>query len=311
MPQYLKLTKQDIREITRKYNLVLVSYESIAESKGNTNYLVRTAQNQFVLTIFEIEHARVANMSRLLFLLEESDFPTNRVRKLANGDMITCFLGKPVLLKPYISGRVVKDMSEDMLRQVGAAMARLHEIPSPDYLPVHHAYGLETFPGIFDKGINLEYEEWLAKKYDYLKQILPSGSPRGLIHGDGFYDNVLFDGKKLKAIIDFEEACQYFKVFDLGMAVIGMCTEDSAIMLPKARSLVDGYQKIRLLEGIEKEILQLFIEYAAIATSSWRYWKFNIDTPIAGLSEKYWEMVKIAKAVSEIPIQKFINVVFS
>lgn len=311
MTQYSKLQEKDILEISRKYNLTQIGYESIEESAGNTNYLVRTAQNQYVLTIFETEHIRAVNLSRLLCLLEEFDFPTTRIQKLANGDVITSYQGKPVLLKPYIVGQVVENMDENLVSQVGAAMASLHKIPNPHYLACQHAYGLETFPRVMDKGINLEYENWLAQRYDFLMQTIPSGLPRGLIHGDVFYDNVLFDGKKFKAIIDFEEACQYYKVFDLGMAVVGLCTEESKVRLPKVRSLVNGYQKIRVLERAEKEILQLFVEYAAIATSSWRFWKYNIDTPIAELSDKHREMVNIAKDASAIPNEKFMNAVFS
>ena len=311
MTQYSKLQEKDILKILRKYNLTQIGYESIEESLGNTNYLVRTAQNHYILTIFETEYIRARNLSRLLYLLEKYEFPTTRIRKLANGDVITRHQGKPTLLKPYIVGLVVEKLDEDMISKVGAAMASLHEIPSPDYLPDQLAYGLETFPRVLDKGINLEYENWLGQRYDFLMETIPSGLPRGLIHGDVFYDNVLFDGKKFKALIDFEEACQYYKVFDLGMAVVGLCTEGSKIILPKVRSLVKGYHTIRMLEGAEKEILQLFVEYAAIALSSWRFWKYNIDTPIAELSQKHWEMVNISKAARAIPDEKFMNVVFS
>jgi homoserine kinase type II len=139
---------------------------------------------------------------------------------------------------------------------------------------------------------------------------MPSGLPRGLIHGDVFYDNVLFAGKKLKAIIDFEDACQYYKVFDLGMAVVGLCTSESKVELTRVRSLINGYQSGRMLDVVEKESLQLFIEYAAIATSSWRFWKYNIVAPHVGKSDKHWEMVNIAKDVSAIPKNTFMNTVF-
>ncbi|MBW1863787.1 MAG: phosphotransferase, partial [Deltaproteobacteria bacterium] len=171
-----------------------IYYKSIEEGLGNTNYLVRTAQNHYILTIFETEYIRARNLSRLLYLLEKYEFPATRNRKLANGDVITRHQGKPTLLKPYIVGQVVKKLDEDMFSQVGAAMASLHEIPSPDYLPDQHAYGLETFSRVMDKGINLEYENWLGQRYDFLMDTIPSGLPRGLIHGDVFYDNVLFDG---------------------------------------------------------------------------------------------------------------------
>ena len=311
MTQYIELQEKDISGILRKYNLKQIGYESIEEGAGNTTYIVRTKQDQYVLTIFEIDHFSVVNMSSLLCLLEECSFPTTRVQKLMNGDVTTSFRGKPVLLKPYIAGQVIKNLDGKMISQIGVAMANLHEIPHPDYLPKHHPYGLETFPRVIERGINLEYENWLAERYDFLVQLVSFRLPRGLIHGDMFYDNVLFNGDRFRAIIDFEEACWYYKVFDLGMGVVGLCREGLGIELPKVRSLVKGYQQIRALEDKEKEALQLFIEYAAIATSSWRFWKYNIDTPITSLSEKHWEMVKISKAARTIPKGEFMTAVFS
>lgn len=311
MTQYSILQEKDILAISKKYALNLINYESIEDGAGNTNYLVKTIQNQYILTIFEIEHIRVANISRLLSLLEKIDFPTTRIQRLANGDTVTSFQGKPVLLKPYLAGQVVENMDENMVSQVGTAIANLHMIPNPGYLPNQHAYGLETFPRIMDKGINSEYEDLIAQKHVFLRETIPSGLPRGLIHGDVFIDNVLFEDKRFKALIDFEEACLYYKVFDLGMAVVGLCTEGLKVKLPKVRSLVNGYQKIRVLEEAEKKYLQLFIEYAALATSSWRFWKHNIDTPLAELSGIHWEMANLAIDTSSILKEHFMNEVFS
>ena len=311
MAQYIKLQENEIIEILRTYNLKQIDYEPIEDSAGNTSYLVRTTQGEYVLTIFEIENIRVVNLCKLLNMLEEHEFSTTRIEKMANGNEISNIGGKSAMLKPFIAGQVVKDLDEDMIAQVGAAMARLHQLPIPDYLPDRHAYGIETFHQAIDQGINLGYENWLAERHEFLLRTIPSELPRGLIHGDVFYDNVLFHGKKFKALIDFEEACHYYKVFDLGMAVVGLCTEKSEVRLLKVQSLLQGYQKIRLLEREEQEILQLFVEYAAIATSSWRYWKYNIETLIAEKSEKHWEMVKIANAVSAISNDEFMMAVYS
>ena len=310
MTQYSKLQAKDIQDILSMYELDLTGYESIEEGEGSSNYLVRAAVGNYVLTVFEIDHNRVVNMSKLLRWLEENEFPTTRVKESANGDAVTSFHGKPVLIKPYITGQVMDVLHEDLIAQVGAAMAQLHEIPYPDYLPDRHAYGLHTFPSVMESGIDLEYESWLAQRYEFLKERIPVGLPRGMIHGDVFRDNVLFEGKTFKALIDFEDACQYYKVFDLGMAGVGLCTEGSQLRLTHMRSLVEGYQNIRMLEKKEKEVLQLFVEYAAIATSSWRYWKYNIHTPLPEKSEKHYEMVNIAKYASGIPKALFMNSVF-
>jgi homoserine kinase type II len=125
-----------------------------------------------------------------------------------------------------------------------------------------------------------------------------------------FFDNVLFEDEKIKAILDFEDVCRIYKVFDLGMAAVGICTEGTKTELNQVRALVNGYQEVRLLEKIEKDSLQIFIECAAILTSTWRFWKYNLDEPDIEKSNKYLQMVKIAENVSLIPKMLFMSTVF-
>jgi len=161
MAQYSKLTVDDILKIAGRYNLILIGYELIEGGAGNTSYLLKTMEYQYVLTVFEIEHKRVVNLCQLLDLLEKHDFPTTRIEKMKNGDEIAIVQRKYFMLKPFIVGEVVRNLDENMERQVGEAIAKLHQIPTPEYLPNRHSYGLETFPHILDQGINLEYETWL------------------------------------------------------------------------------------------------------------------------------------------------------
>jgi homoserine kinase type II len=213
-------------------------------------------------------------------------------------------------VKHFITGQVVKALDEEMIAQVGNAMGRLHQIPAPQFLPEQHAYGLETFHGIIGQGIDAAYENWLEQQVDVLRRKIPTGLPRGLIHGDVFSDNVLFEGDVLQAVIDFEEACSQPYVFDLGMAVVGLCTQDGEIRLPKARPLIAGYQQARKLERAEQGALQAFVQYAAAATSSWRFWKYNIHTPTPEKSKDHQEMVEVARNASAISPEAFSKLVF-
>ncbi len=311
MAQYTHIQEHEIKSITRRYGLELISFGPIEEGSGNSSYLVQTFQGKYILTIFEIGLARVQNLCRLLLWLEEYDFPTTRLQAAVSGKRITQYAAKPVIVKPYISGQVIKDLDEDMIRQIGAAMAGLSMIPAPGYLPDSHAYGLQTFPDIIGHKIDPEYETWLANRHATIKQNIPEELPHGMIHGDIFFDNVLFEGKELKAIIDFEEACNYHKVFDLGMGIVGLCVDETKIVFPKVKALVKGYQQIRELEKCEVETLQLFVEYAATATSSWRFWKYNLDTLIPEKSDSHRKMVEIARNVSDISKNSFLEAVFN
>ncbi len=311
MARYTQLQKNDIQKIAGNYDLTVVDFEYMEGGIGNSSYRLRTQQGHYVLTVLEISLARVTRLGQLLLLLAEYQFPTTRLLSPVRGGLATMYMDKPVILKPYIAGQVCKDLDETMLGQIGAAMASLHQIPAPDFLPDKHSYGRQIFPNVIGQNIKPEYEAWLAKQLAYINQHLPPGLPRGLIHGDLFYDNVLFEGEKLKAIIDFEDACRYYKVFDLGMGILGTCTAGTAIDLDKTRSLVNGYQQIRMLEEREKQVLQLFVEYAAIATSCWLFWKYHIHTLNVEKADKHCQMVRLAKEVRAISKARFLDVVFN
>jgi len=310
MAHYTELQDHEIQEIATRYRLDITSFQPIDQGAGNSNYIVNTKHGLYILTIFEIDPIRVVNMCKVLLLLEKHAFPAPKIQKLPNGELLTDFQGKPVILKPYIIGLVVDDLNDDQLNQLGCTLAEMHEISVPAGLPDQHGYILKEYPQVIEKGSDHTYVRWVTNRYRYLMQNIPPGLPSGLIHGDLFCDNVLFDGLKFKAILDFEDVCHYFYAFDIGMAIVGLCTENKRIDLVKASSVVSGYQKVRFIEGAERENLQALTECAAILTSVWRYWKYNIDLTDTTNSNNYIELVKIAKDIAAIPKTRFIQKVF-
>jgi len=311
MAIYTKLLGKEIQEILGRYELNVTSYEPIEHGAGNSNYLLNTNHGKFVLTVFEIEPILIEHMSKILLLLEKYEFPAPRIKKMANGEVLTKYHEKSVMVKPFLTGCVEAVINDEKAKQVGTALGKLHEIPVPDYLPDKHSHVDVTYPIFMEQEIDLNYRTWVEQRYRYIMEKIPSQLPIGLVHGDLFLDNVLFEDGNFKAILDFEDARRIYKIYDLGMAVVGICTEDTNIVIEKVRAFVEGYQEIRLLEEKEKDSLLLCVEWAAILTSIWRFWKYNIDVPDADKSEKYLQMVNIAKKASIIPKEEFNMAVFS
>ena len=190
--------------------------------------------------------------------------------------MVINYLGKPVFLKHYLEGSVPEQMTAAMAHLVGGELARLHQIETPPGLPPRFAYGLESFDEVLTSPSGNDYRSWLSDKKAYLARAISPDLPRCLIHGDVFYDNTLFKGQKLAAIIDFEEACHYYRAFDLGMCAAGSCTTGGFLDVDKTRALVDGYLEIGNLADREKKSLQAFVVYGATATSFWRFRQYNL-----------------------------------
>ncbi|NHZ71945.1 MAG: phosphotransferase, partial [Aquificales bacterium] len=193
MAQYTKLLEHEIQEIADQYELKLTDTVPIEGGAANSSYLLSTRPDKYILTIFESSPTFVAQMSQVLLLLAEHEFPAPRIQPLANGSLLTAYQGKPIFLKPYITGQVIKDIDDDQLSQLGAALASLHEIPAPDYLPDKHMYVTETYPMVMETGTDKTYMDWLRQRYEFLIQAIPANLPVGLTHGDLFYDNVLFE----------------------------------------------------------------------------------------------------------------------
>ena len=97
-----------------------------------------------------------------------------------------------------------------------------------------------------------------------MQEQIPQNLPMTLIHGDVFFDNLIVQGERLVAIIDFEEACHYYRSFDLGMAIVGTCRNRQGISFQKVRKFLHGYQNNMSLESAERESLKTFVVYAAV-----------------------------------------------
>jgi homoserine kinase type II len=320
MATYTKLNHQSLQLLADNYELKIVESCPLEGGSGNSSYILKDDQSSYVLTVCDDKELKaVSRMGELLLFLESHDVPCNRLVLTSNNELLSTLTVskkiKPVMLKRHIQGRVIKKIDDTMLFQVGKEVARLNMIASPGYLPRNHPYGLQLFPSTVGLNIDAKYESWLSKETVYIDNHIVPGLPHGLIHGDLFYDNLLFDlavnnSTAFKAFIDFEEACNYYLVFELGMGILGCCTNDNTIDLNKARAFVNGYQQVRPLAQNEKESLQLFVRYAAVATSYWRFNKYNIKEPNKNLASHHWQMVQVSKVVADILDTHFYNAIF-
>jgi len=74
--------------------------------------------------------------------------------------------------------------------------------------------------------------------------------PHGIIHGDLFRDNILWEAGTPVALLDFESACDGSWVYDLMVTVLAWCYgEDLDEKL--VRSMFSGYAAVRRLSPVE------------------------------------------------------------
>jgi len=309
MALYARLDRAAVEGLVRRFGIDDITAFSVLDGGSeNSNYCVETNSGKYVLTLCDqksLKHA--TNLASLLVHLTDHGIRTSRVVVPPKEPVVILHDEKPVMLKHHVDGDIAANLTGDLLVQLGEEMARLHEISAPSYLPKSFPYGRSYFPEVIDSNLDHTYINWLSEKNSYLQKRIPQNLPMTLIHGDVFFDNLIVQGDQLMAIIDFEEACHYYRSFDLGMAIVGTCRDSQGICFEKARRFIRGYQNNMTVQSVERECLQAFAVYAAVATSFWRFRHYHMRRPEPGLYNQHVEMQTLANTISEYPESSFIE----
>ena len=307
MARYSQLDRSAVEGLAGRFGIDHITAFSVMDGGSeNTNYCLETNSGKYVLTLCDQKSLKhTTNLASLLVYLTVHGIRTSRVVVPPKGPIVILHDQIPVMLKRYVDGNITANLTGNLLVQLGQEMARLHEIPAPSYLPKSFPYGRSYFPEVINSNLDHAYIDWLSEKNSYLQKRIPQNLPMTFIHGDIFFDNLIVQGDQLMAIIDFEEACHYYRSFDLGMVIVGTCRDRQGISFEKARRFIRGYQNDMTLKSVERECLKAFAVYAAVATSFWRFRHYHLRRPEPRLYDKHVEMQTLADTIFEYPESSF------
>jgi homoserine kinase type II len=306
MALYTELDQKQINEITAVFDIGSVTqFRALEGGSENSNYRIDTHDKAYVLTLCEAKSKEeISELAGLLNHLEASGFKSSRVIATSTGEYLSSYKGKPALLKEFLHGEIVEDLSEEMLFKIGASISALHAVPVPKNMQNRFSYGTEMLT-VADAFADHPFAGWLADVKKTIGENICEGLRKGLIHGDIFFNNVVITEDAGPVIMDFEEAGHYYLIFDLGMAIAGLCCDSGRINRSKVNALVSGYQSISPLNQIEVTKLKPFVAYAASVTACWRFRQFHVIQPDETQQDRYLEMKQIADGLLAIPDADF------
>jgi len=143
-----------------------------------------------------------------------------------------------------------------------------------------------------------EFVLFLSEQIQVLRPILENADlPKGIIHGDVFPDNCLFEGEKLRAIIDWEEVAVGPLLLDVAITICGFCFPHNRFSAPLANAFLETYQSIRPLTDQEKASIKHFIDFGLLAIAFWRFRQFNVRHYDPDLQMKHQEMVERLQSI--------------
>lgn len=251
----------------------VVSIKGIAEGVENSNYLLMTEHERYILTLYE-KRVDPSDLPFFLGLMEHLasknvQCPTPILG--IDGSSLRELCGRPAALISFLDGVWPKRMQPFHCAGLGRALAELHLAGADFGLSRRNALSVEGWRALADRcqpgadqvapGLAAE----IAAELDAIEAGWPKDLPLGVIHADLFPDNVFFQKEALSGLIDFYFACNDLLAYDIAICLNAWCFEpDGAFNITKARYLLGSYQAVRPLSLDELNALPLLARGAAL-----------------------------------------------
>ena len=277
MAVYTKFNKNDFIEILKNYSIgSLDSFEGIQEGIENTNYFLKSNNKKFILTIYEkrVKEEDLPFFSELMGNLNKSGFKCPVPIFNKSGNSITEFKNKKLMIVSFLEGKAKNNLSPENCKSVGIEAAKMHEITKKFKIKRRNDLSINSWRKIFDtvknqcSKIHSDLPGLIESNLKDVEKNWPENLPQGIIHADLFNDNIFFKDDKFSGIIDFYFSCNDFYAFELAICFNALCFDgpqnNLSFNATKAKSLVDGYSKIRKLTNLEKKNIKVLSQGSAL-----------------------------------------------
>ena len=319
MAVYTSVSNKDLSDFLKNYQIgEVISLTEISEGVENSNFLLKTTFNSYILTLYE-KRVNVEDLPFFMNLI--SELFKNGVscpRPISNlyGNIINRCAGKYATIVTFLDGKTAKFTNLERCSQLGTALARLHLTTFKTSLHRKNMLGPENWLTILDEtnDENSNLPSGLKQEaFQHIGHIVkswPVSLPEGIIHADLFPNNAMFINDKLTGIIDFYFACNDFYAYDLAICLNSWCFENDAnFNTEKAKMLINSYQKIRKLRKDEISALPILTQGAAARFFVTRYYDWH-HTPTDALVKKhdpieYWNKITFLKSNFNLNLFEF------
>ena len=294
MAVYTKIYKRDISNINKKFDTEkIIDFKGIKQGIENTNYLLKSKKNKFILTIFEkrVSKKEIPFFMKLMDQLNAYKINCPKPIKSKNGNYLINIQNKTACIVSFLNGRDKKSLNPKNCYEIGKMIAQMHLSTSKIKLYRKNSMGVKNLNPLLNsikfkskKFTNLE--KFLKNNFKDIKKKWPKKLPKGIIHGDLFIDNIFFKNNKLSGIIDFYFAANDYFMYEIAICINALCFDrinsKFRINKQKIRNLIKGYENIKKISAKEKQSLNILCRGAAMRYFLTRLYDYT-NTPKTAL----------------------------
>lgn len=276
MAVYTKVSAEEISKFLERYDVgSLVSAKGIAEGVENSNYLIETTENRFILTLYEkrVDPNDLPFFINMLDHLAAKNCPVPPMLSDRNGKTIQELCGRSACLITFLPGVSVSNPKVEQSRAAGAALANMHkalvDFKQTRSNEMSHNGWRRLAEQCGQRGldeIHCGLSDLVQRELDNLDRNWPQNLPKSVVHADLFPDNVLMLGNKVTGLIDFYFSCTDIRAYDLAVTHTAWSFGDSdnSFRPDISSSLIEGYACNFALTDNERKALHTLARGAAL-----------------------------------------------
>jgi homoserine kinase type II len=286
MSVYTSVSSEQLTAWLQHFSLgKLLDLKGIASGITNTNYFVTTESGRYVLTLFERNSAdELPYFLDLMAHLADHGIPCPHPVANDAGQYLGELNGKPAALVSCLRGGSIETPSAEHCAAMGRVLARMHLAGQSFDATMENPRGPHWWRITSESVLsfmNAADQAMLKAEIAHQAECRSCDLPRGVIHGDMFRDNVLFEGVELTGLIDFYYACNDVLAYDLAITVNDWCVEpDGSLDEQRLRAMLGAYHAERPLTSAEYEAWPTLLRAAAL-----RFWLsrlYDLHHPLEG-----------------------------
>ncbi len=277
MAIYTKISSKDIRSIEKNYNLgKIIHFKGIKKGIENTNYLLKTKDKKFILTLFEkrVQKKDLPFFMRLMDKLSKYKINCPKPQRNKKGSFLIKIKNKTGSIVSFVEGKDKLKLNPKNCYEIGKNIAKFHRASKKIKLYRKNSLSLREWPKLLNKIgnkskiISPNLNSLMKDSFLQIKNKWPKNLPYGIIHADLFIDNIFFKKNKFHGYIDFYFACNDFLMYEIAICINALCFDKKnnkfLFNKKKSKNLIRGYSKIRKLSDKEKKSLNVLCKGAAL-----------------------------------------------
>ena len=277
MAIYTKISKNDVVSIEKKFNLgKIIYFKGIKKGIENTNYLLKTKNKKFILTIFEkrVQKKDLPFFMSLMDKLNHYNINCPKPQKNKAGNYVVNIKNKPASIVSFVEGKDKNKLKVNDCYEIGKNIAKLHIATKKIKLYRKNSMSLNSWPKLLNKirdkckKIDPNLNNLMKTSLEKIKKGWPRKLTSGIIHGDLFIDNIFFKNKKFYGYIDFYFSSNDFLIYEIAICINALCFDKKnrkfIFNKKKSKNLIKGYSSLRKLSKEEKNSLNMLCRGAAL-----------------------------------------------